>query len=134
LLKCNVVYVYFSEGSGSFYGTLGGAIHDLDPTKPKYRQHEKPTKEKPNFKTNPSKKGTGYGYVFIFQLIQTFFLFCLSYANLGFDKDPPYAYRDRTDNYDGPLNAQRVQIIILSFHRKCFLIFFRKIFQCINPL
>ena len=35
------------------------------------------------------------------------FLF-LSYPNVGLDKDPPYAYKDKTDNYDSPLNAQRV--------------------------
>ncbi len=52
-----------SEGSGSFFGTLGGAITDTDPTKSKYREQTKQPAEKPNFKTNPSKKGTGYGYI-----------------------------------------------------------------------
>jgi len=33
----------------------------------------------------------------------------ISYPNLGLDKDPPYAYKDKTDNYDAPLNAQRVK-------------------------
>ena len=49
------------EGLGSFFGTLGGAVKDLDPTKAKYRDQPKPSPEKPNFKTNPSKTGTGYG-------------------------------------------------------------------------
>jgi hypothetical protein len=56
-------FLYFSEGQGSFYGTIGGGIKDLDPTKAKYREQVKPPKEKSNFKTNPSKKGTGYGYI-----------------------------------------------------------------------
>lgn len=57
------VSISFSEGRGSFYGTLGGAIRDLDPTKSKYREKPKPVVEKSNFKVSPSKKGTGYGYV-----------------------------------------------------------------------
>ena len=93
----------------------------MDPTKAKYREQERPPKEKSNFKTNPSKKGTGYGYdSFLFQPIRLFSLVCRSYPNLGFNKDPPYAYKDRTDNYDAPLNAQRVRIPLLSFHRKYF--------------
>ena len=55
--------IYCSEGLGSFYGTIGGDIKDIDPTKPKYRERTKPPIEKANFKTNPLKKGTGYGYV-----------------------------------------------------------------------
>ncbi|CAF0774407.1 unnamed protein product [Adineta steineri] len=78
------------EGLGSFYGTLGGPIMDLDPTKSKYREQTKPPAEKSNFKTNPAKKGTGYGY-----------------PNLGLEKDPPYTYRDRTDNYDQPIESQK---------------------------
>jgi hypothetical protein len=53
----------FSEGLGSFFGTLGGPIKDLDPTKPKYRERSKPASEKSNFKIRPPKQGTGYGYV-----------------------------------------------------------------------
>ncbi|CAF3963581.1 unnamed protein product [Adineta steineri] len=60
------------------------------PSKQKYRDIEKPPPEKTNFKINPSKKGTGYGY-----------------PNLGIEKDPPYTYKDKTDNYDAPLEAQR---------------------------
>ncbi|CAF1195611.1 unnamed protein product [Rotaria sordida] len=78
------------EGLGSFYGTIGGAIKDVDPTKAKYREQTKPPSEKPNFKVNPPKKGTGYGY-----------------PNVCLDKDPPYAYKDKTDNYNAPLDAQR---------------------------
>jgi len=26
---------------------------------------------------------------------------------LGIEKDPPYAYKDKTDNYDAPLDAQK---------------------------
>jgi len=33
----------------------------------------------------------------------------LSYPNLGIDKDPPYAYKDKTDNYDASLQAQQVR-------------------------
>ncbi len=55
--------LYFCrEGLGSFYGTIGGAIKDTDPTKAKYRDQTKPPSEKSNFKVNPPKKGTGYGY------------------------------------------------------------------------
>ncbi|CAF0724331.1 unnamed protein product [Rotaria sp. Silwood1] len=82
------------EGLGSFYGTIGGAVKDLDPSKAKYRAQAKPPSEKSNFKVNPSKKGTGYGY-----------------ANVGIDKDPPYAYKEKTDNYDASLNAQRKDYI-----------------------
>ncbi|CAF0944434.1 unnamed protein product [Adineta steineri] len=78
------------EGQGSFFGTIGGPVYDLDPSKQKYRDIEKPPPEKTNFKINPSKKGTGYGY-----------------PNLGIEKDPPYTYKDKTDNYDAPLEAQR---------------------------
>jgi hypothetical protein len=63
------------EGRGSFYGTIGGAIKDVDPTKAKYREETKPPKEKSNFKTNPSKKGTGYGYISF--LISSYFQFSL---------------------------------------------------------
>jgi len=47
---------------GSSYGTIGGVIKDIDPTKPKYHERTKPPSEKLNFKVNPPKKGTGYGY------------------------------------------------------------------------
>jgi len=39
----------------------------------------------------------------------TFISLFLSYANLGIDKDPPYAYKDKTDNYEASLDAQRVR-------------------------
>jgi hypothetical protein len=35
--------------------------------------------------------------------------FFLSYPNLGIAKDPPYAYKDKTDIYDSSLNAQKVK-------------------------
>ena len=57
----DLYFNFFREGRGSFYGTLGGPIKDLDPTKPKYRAISKPPAEKSNFKVNPSRKGTGYG-------------------------------------------------------------------------
>jgi hypothetical protein len=47
---------------GSFYGTIGGAVKDIDPTKAKYYERKKPASEKSNFKIRPPKKGTGYGY------------------------------------------------------------------------
>ena len=99
-----------SEGRGSFYGTLGGAIRDLDPTKPKYREKPKPVVEKSNFKVSPSKKGTGYGYVSPNSVIprSSSSLTLSSYPNLGISKDAPYAYKDKTDNYDASLNAQKV--------------------------
>lgn len=31
-----------------------------------------------------------------------------SYPNMGIGLDPPYAYKDKTDNYEAVLNAQRV--------------------------
>ncbi|CAF0752051.1 unnamed protein product, partial [Didymodactylos carnosus] len=78
------------EGLGSFYGTFQGPIKDIDPTKSKYRERPKKVAEKINFKVNPSKKGTGYGY-----------------PNLGIEKDPPYAYKDKTDSYNAPLDTQK---------------------------
>ncbi|CAF1169496.1 unnamed protein product [Adineta ricciae] len=78
------------EGLGSFFGTFGGLPKDPDPTKSKYRDQPKPSPEKPNFKTNPSKKGTGYGYPHL----------CLS-------KDPSYTYKDKTDDYSASIDAQR---------------------------
>jgi len=96
---------------GSFYGTIGGAIKDTDPTKAKYHDRVKPPSEKTNFKVNPSKKGTGYGYVIRFShwILLKIFSFLFSYPNLGVDKDPPYTYKDITDKYDGTLDAQRVK-------------------------
>ena len=29
---------------------------------------------------------------------------------MGIGQDPPYAYKDKTDNYEAALNAQRVRI------------------------
>lgn len=57
------LFLYFREGLGSFYGTLSGPILDPDPSKAKYREKAKAEHEKSNFKVNPPKKGTGYGYV-----------------------------------------------------------------------
>lgn len=71
------------EGQGSFFGTIGGAIRDLDPSKAKYREAEKPPKEKSNFKVNPSKRGTGYGYVFIHSLLFRSF-FSLQLCQYGY--------------------------------------------------
>lgn len=55
--------VFFREGLGSFFGTVGGPIKDPDPAKPKYRERTKPAPEKMTFKIKPPKKGTGYGYI-----------------------------------------------------------------------
>ena len=55
-------FLFSSEGLGSFFGTIGGAVKDTDPTKAKYRERVKPPTEKPNVKANPPKKGSGYGY------------------------------------------------------------------------
>ncbi|CAF4707589.1 unnamed protein product, partial [Rotaria magnacalcarata] len=78
------------EGLGSFFGTIGGPVKDTDPAKSKYREKTKPPSEKANFKVNPPKKGTGFGY-----------------PNLGIDKDPPYIYKDKVDKYDSPIEAQQ---------------------------
>jgi hypothetical protein len=48
-----------SEGLGSTYGTIGGKVEYFSP---KEREAKSKDPEKPNVKTNPSKKGTGYGY------------------------------------------------------------------------
>ena len=32
-----------------------------------------------------------------------------SYPNMGIGLDPPYAYKEKTDNYEAALNAQRVR-------------------------
>lgn len=66
--------VFYREGLGSFYGTLGGPIKDPDPNKPKYRERTKPPSEKANFKVNPAKKGTGYGYIIRISLFRSIFL------------------------------------------------------------
>lgn len=36
-----------------------------------------------------------------------------SYPNLGIEKDPPYAFKDKSDKYDAPIEAQRVKFNIL---------------------
>jgi hypothetical protein len=46
---------------------------------------------------------------FSFHLIFNSLSFFLSYPNLGIAKDPPYAYKDKTDIYDSSLNAQKVK-------------------------
>lgn len=104
--------IRFSEGLGSFYGTIGGTVKDTDPTKAKYREQAKPPAEKANVKVNPAKKGTGYGY-----------------PHLCIERDPPYTYKDTADKYDAPMDAQRVKtkkrkstlfdyVLLLSFFLK----------------
>ncbi len=104
-----ILFVFYSEGLGSFFGTIGGPIKDTDPTKPKYRERTKPPSEKANFKANPAKKGTGYGYKIPISYWIISYLSFSSYPNLGIDKDPSYTYKDINDKYDAPLDAQRVK-------------------------
>ena len=35
-----------------------------------------------------------------------------SYPNVGIGKDPPYAFKDKTDNYEASLQAQRVSELV----------------------
>jgi hypothetical protein len=44
---------------GSTYGTFAGKIDYFSGKSVEKKSHEP---EKPNVKTNPSKRGTGYGY------------------------------------------------------------------------
>ena len=37
------------------------------------------------------------------------YFFFLSYPNVCLGKDPPYAYKDKADNYDASFDAQRVR-------------------------
>ena len=48
------------EGFGSTYGTFAGKIEYFSAKQKEGKPHEP---EKPNIKTNPPKKGTGYGYI-----------------------------------------------------------------------
>ena len=53
-----MIISFLRLGLGSTYGTFGGKIDYFSP-----KSKEKPTHvpDKPNVKTNPPKKGTGYG-------------------------------------------------------------------------
>lgn len=73
-----------SEGYGSTYGTFAGRIEYFSPKKAEKKASEPP---KPNIKTNPSKKGTGYGY-----------------ANVALNKYPEY----KSDKYDAINELARV--------------------------
>lgn len=67
-----------ASGAGNHYGTIGGKIpHFSAQNKPRIQME----RTKPNVQTNPSKKGTGYGY-----------------ANVTLS---PY-YEHKTDPYNGP--------------------------------
>ena len=46
------------DGLGSYTGTFGGKIEYFSRKEKDQKAYES---EKPNIKTNPSKKGTGYG-------------------------------------------------------------------------
>lgn len=54
-----------------------------------------------------------------------------SYPNMGIGQDPPYAYKDKTDNYEAALNAQRVRQIHFPIDLTD-LLFFRKILLIIK--
>ncbi|KAK3579519.1 hypothetical protein CHS0354_028348 [Potamilus streckersoni] len=50
------------SGLGNHYGTLSGPIGAFSPTTKPGKEYKSPGK---NFTTNPSKKGTGYGFIHI---------------------------------------------------------------------
>ena len=54
------VFVLIRSGAGSHYGTLAGPIGAFSPVAKTKKAYLSPGR---NFLTNPSKKGTGYGYV-----------------------------------------------------------------------
>ena len=54
------IQLFFRVGLGSHYGTFGGPPSAFSPLGKQKRPYVSPGK---NFLTNPSKKGTGYGYV-----------------------------------------------------------------------
>ncbi|RNA17476.1 hypothetical protein BpHYR1_024365 [Brachionus plicatilis] len=66
------------DGLGSYTGTFGGRVDYFSPKDKEKKSYEP---QKPNVKTNPSKKGTGYGY-----------------AIVGLDKYPEY----KSDKYESP--------------------------------
>jgi hypothetical protein len=53
-----IIRGFSSEGLGSLYGTFAGKLEYFSGKAKEGKPYEK---EKPNIKTNPSKKGTGYG-------------------------------------------------------------------------
>ena len=55
--------LFFREGLGSTFGTFGGKTDYFSRKEKEGKPYEH---EKPNVKTNPPKKGTGYGLVLIF--------------------------------------------------------------------
>lgn len=71
------------EGLGSLFGTFAGKVEHFSG---KPREGKPAEKEKPNVKTNPSKKGTGYGY-----------------PNVGLTKYPEY----KSDKYDSTDSAAK---------------------------
>lgn len=69
---------------GSTFGTFTGRVDYFSPKTIDKPKHET---EKPNVKTSPSKKGTGYGY-----------------TNVGLDKYPEY----KSEKYDAVNTIQKV--------------------------
>ena len=60
ILCINNINQFYRSGAGSHYGTFTGPVKTFSPvTKPK-KAYASPGR---NFITNPSRKGTGYGYV-----------------------------------------------------------------------
>jgi len=51
---------FLSSGAGSHYGTFAGPVKTFSPVAKSKQAYASPGR---NFITNPSKKGTGYGYV-----------------------------------------------------------------------
>ncbi len=59
-IRVNVKFKFiFREGLGSTYGTFAGKVDYFSPKEKEKKPYES---QKPNVKTNPPKKGTGYGY------------------------------------------------------------------------
>jgi hypothetical protein len=55
---------------GSYFGTFAQKIEHFSAKAKDAAAHEK---EKPNIKTNPPKKGTGYGYLILDRYFKIFF-------------------------------------------------------------
>ena len=54
--------IFFRSGNGSHYGTFSGPVAAFSPQGKPKKPYISPGR---NFITNPSKKGTGYGYVHV---------------------------------------------------------------------